>query len=579
VKAGRQLLALWAVLGTGALTAPSAHAGSYDVLSCSIDGGFSRNGAWVAQNNPAGNNAYRTDTSCPSAGNPLSVSLAPNTAFGNGTFAGLWLYAPPQTAITDYKVTIRHYWFAPPLSGYPTERTYTLASFGNVYYSGTGLFKLDDQDALSSEGHWYGYRGAHQSGATDTGLITVSRASSKRALAAPSAPYMTISAGCFTDDGSACSLGTDGAGNVGTAFLQLYGSRVTITDDTVPALTGPATDGLRAPGTRSGDEPLTFSATDNVGLRRAEIVDVTDAANPHVVASEDYATTQTAQKTRCDFTKPRPCPDLKNETIAASPAIAGKRTLLLRVTDAAGNQTVSLPFAITARGPVNGSGGGDGARLVAGFPGHAIRGRGKSRHRVGVLRPVKTVGWGHGALVRGILRNAARQPVGGADLRLLVRELKLGSRYTDRGGVTTASDGRFSVKITRGASRRFRIAYRAYAGDEHLAAKSDVTLKTKARITLRAPRRVGSRGTARFRGRLPGHPLPPRGVTLELQAYQPGRGWRTVKTTRTGKGGVYSTRYHFNSAGGLFTFRVRLRPNDSYPYARAASKHVRVRVG
>jgi hypothetical protein len=240
---------------------------------------------------------------------------------------------------------------------------------------------------------------------------------------------------------------------------------------------------------------------------------------------------------------------------------------------------VSLPFAITARGPVNGSGGGDGARLVAGFPGHAIRGRGKSRHRVGVLRPVKTVGWGHGALVRGILRNAARQPVGGADLRLLVRELKLGSRYTDRGGVTTASDGRFSIKITRGASRRFRIAYRAYAGDERLAAKSDVTLKTKARITLRAPRRVGSRGTARFRGRLPGHPLPPRGVTLELQAYQPGRGWRTVKTTRTGKGGVYSTRYHFNSAGGRFTFRVRLRPNDSYPYARAASKHVRVRVG
>jgi hypothetical protein len=68
-------------------------------------------------------------------------------------------------------------------------------------------------------------------------------------------------------------------------------------------------------------------------------------------------------------------------------------------------------------------------------------------------------------------------------------------------------------------------------------------------------------------------------VTLELQAYQPGRGWRTVKTTRTGKGGVYSTRYHFNSARGRFTFRVRLRPNDSYPYARAASKHVRVRVG
>jgi hypothetical protein len=128
---------------------------------------------------------------------------------------------------------------------------------------------------------------------------------------------------------------------------------------------------------------------------------VTDAANPRVVATEDYTSTQTAQKTGCEFTRPRPCPDLKSETIAASPAIAGKRTLLLRVTDAAGNQTVSPPFAVAARGPVNGSGGGDGARLVAGFPGHAFRGRGKKRHRVGVLRPTKTVGFGHGTTVRG----------------------------------------------------------------------------------------------------------------------------------------------------------------------------------
>jgi hypothetical protein len=217
-------------------------------------------------------------------------------------------------------------------------------------------------------------------------------------------------------DGTACSLGTDGTGAFGTAFVELYGSRVTNTDSSAPGLTGPTDDvGLRAPGTRAGDEPLTFSATDNVGIRRAEIVDVTDAANPRVVATDDYASTQTAQKTGCDFTRPRPCPDLKSETIAASPAIAGKRTLLLRVTDAAGNQTVSLPFAVGARGPVNGSGGGDGARVVAGFPGHAFRGRGKKRHRIGVLRPTKTVGYGHGTTVRGILRNAAGQPVGGAE--------------------------------------------------------------------------------------------------------------------------------------------------------------------
>jgi hypothetical protein len=56
-------------------------------------------------------------------------------------------------------------------------------------------------------------------------------------------------------------------------------------------------------------------------------------------------------------------------------------------------------------------------------------------------------------------------------------------------------------------------------------------------------------------------------------------GWRTVKTTRTRTGGVFSTRYRFNSAAGRFTFRMRLRPSASYPYARGTSKPMRVRVG
>ncbi len=563
-----------------ALGAPSAHAGSYAVYSCTIDGGSFGNNAWVVGNNPAGNAAYGADPTCAQSGDPLAVSLAPNTAYGAGTFAALWLYAPAQTTITDFKVVLRHLWFAPPLSGYPTERTYTLASFGDVFYSGTGLFRQADQDALSAEGHWYGYRGAHQSGAADTGAITLTRASSPRAMAAPAAPYLTISTGCYTDDGSACSLGTDGAGNVGTALVQLYGSRVTITDDTPPALDALAAGkGLLAPGTRSGDEPVTFTATDNVGIRRAELVDVSDAADQRVVGAEDYNAVPTDAKARCDFTRPRPCPDLKDETIAASAPVAGRRTLIVRVTDAAGNQAVSSPFVVTARGAVNGTGGGDGARLVAGFPGHTYRGRGKARKRVGVLRPTKTVGYGHAATVRGILRNAAGQPVAGAELRLLVRNLKLGSHYSDRGAVTTGADGRFNFGITHGASRRVRIAYRGHAGDAGLTAKSDVTFNTKARITARAPHRVRAHGVARFRGHLVGRPLPPHGVTLELQAHQPGRGWRTVKTTRTRKGGAYSTLYRFNSAGGRFTFRMRLRPNDSYPYARGTSRPMRVRVG
>ena len=498
--------------------------------------------------------------------------LAGGNAYSPGTFAGLRLNAPSGARITNYEVVVHHYWYAP---GPPDETTYELVSFGDAFFSGAGQFDPGVQAALDADGHrWYGLRAPGSSGAADSGVVTRTLSDSSISRTAGTASYMTMSAGCWAGSGG-CTLGA-----TANVFLELYGSRVTITDTTAPALTGPtAGDGLRAPGTRSGDEPLTFSASDNTGIRSAEIVDVTDADAPRVVAAEDYAATQTSQKRKCDYTRTKPCPDLTTETIAASPAIAGRRTLLLRVTDTAGNQTVSAPFAITARGPLNGAGGGDGARRVAGFPGHSMRGRGKSRHRVGVLRPTKTVGYGHGALVRGTLRNAAGQPVGGAELRLLVRELRLGSGYTDRGAITTSADGRFSFRITRGASRRVRIAYRAYAGDAGLAAKSDVTLKTKASITLHAPRHVRPHGTARFRGSLRGRPLPPRGVTLELQAHQPGRGWRTVKTTRTRKGGRYSTRYRFNSGFGRFTFRVRLRPSDSYPYSRGTSRDLRVRVG
>jgi len=572
VKAGRGFLALLAVLTAGALGAPLAHAGTYDVLSCTVGGTLYPNNAWAAANNPAGDGRYVTDATCPSLNDPLTTKLAGGNSFGNGTYSGLWFFAPPDTAITNYSMTVHHYWYAPG-NGAPDETTYTALTLGPTLVGGTGQFDGAIQQNLANEGHWYGFRSAGSSGAADTGVLTRTLSDSTAAKTQRTAVYMTVSAGCYNAAG--CTLGP-----TANVFLELYGSRVTITDSTAPALSGPtAGTGILAPGTRSGDEPVTFSAADNVGIRRAELVDVTDAANPSVVAAEDYNSTATVQNARCSFTKPRPCPDLKNETLAASPAIAGKRTLLVRVTDAAGNQTVSTPFAVTARGPVNGAGGGDGSRVVAGFPGHTFRGRGKARRKVGVLRPTKTVGWGHSSRVRGILRNAAAQPVAGAELRLLVRELRLGSHYVDRGAVTTGADGRFTFRIPRGSSRRYRVAYRAYPGDAGLTAKSDVSFNTKARITIHVPRHVRARGSARFRGSLPGRPLPPRGVTLELQAHQPGHGWRTVKTTRTRKGGAYSTRYRFNSAGGRFTFRIRLRPNDSYPYARGTSRARRVSVG
>jgi len=76
VKAGTHLLALVAVLGIGALCAPVARAGSYDVVSCSIDGGFYPNNAWGVSSQPAGDARYVADTSCTKPGDPLTTLLA-----------------------------------------------------------------------------------------------------------------------------------------------------------------------------------------------------------------------------------------------------------------------------------------------------------------------------------------------------------------------------------------------------------------------------------------------------------------------------------------------------------------------
>jgi hypothetical protein len=61
------LLAPLAVLVLSALCAPLAHAGSFNVFTCSIDGAFYPNRAWTSASNPTGNPAYQTDTSCPQA--------------------------------------------------------------------------------------------------------------------------------------------------------------------------------------------------------------------------------------------------------------------------------------------------------------------------------------------------------------------------------------------------------------------------------------------------------------------------------------------------------------------------------
>ena len=75
MKAGRGLLTLVVTLAAAALCAPMAHAGSYDVLSCTIDGGYHANNAWVAQQHPGRRRRATSPTRrARSSGDPLTVT-------------------------------------------------------------------------------------------------------------------------------------------------------------------------------------------------------------------------------------------------------------------------------------------------------------------------------------------------------------------------------------------------------------------------------------------------------------------------------------------------------------------------
>ena len=478
---------------------------------------------------------------------------------------------PTNTRITDYAVTLRQLYTAAGLNSNPNT-PYVMTTFGPYAFALAGNYDAGVIAYVTQDQHYWGAAGPIDK------TVTLSKADSPHSSGVQgTAQAMVVSAGCWQGRTAVCSLGASDA-----AQTQLIGSKVTIEDNVPPVMSGiQAGTGLLAPGVRSGAEPVTFSATDNSGIRRAEIVDVTDAANPAVVASEDYGSgPNTDAGTRCDYTRPRPCPDLKNETIAAPTPIAGHRTLLLRVTDAGGETTVSAPFSVQARGPLNGANGGDGARLVAGFPAKVFRGKGKKRHAVFVLRPSRTVSYGKGATVRGTLKGANGQPVSAADVRILVREARLGAQYVDRGGVTTGADGRFQFPVPAGSSRVLRLAYRAYMGDDAFVTRSTSTLNVRARIRARGPKHVP---LARHREvqRAPRRPPVPAARSHARPADLPA-GRRLARL-----------RHHAHSqerdlhrplplpAGepGRFTFRIRLRPNDAYPYSRGVSGRMRVRVG
>jgi hypothetical protein len=355
------------------------------------------------------------------------------------------------------------------------------------------------------------------------------------------------------------------------AEYWIHRSDIVLDDSKAPIFPATPTGGLTdSAKPQSGTQSILYSAQDEgAGVYEADL-----ELDGTTVAVRRFSDRSSACAK--PFVAAVPCPAKVDDTLSLDTNTVpnGAHTLRLVVKDATEANAVPYgPVKITIanakpaeRGPLNGQGADDAARLVAGFGRRA--------------RTRRLVRFGRRARIAGRLTNAAGAPIAGALLRVLTRSLRAGAAERDRGAVTTRSDGSFSYVVPAGPSRRVRFAYRSHVDDTAFAAVAGVVLRVRAGVVLRArPRRLRTGERVRIAGRLLGGPFPVAGKLVDLQARDAGA-WRTFATARTDRRGRFVYAYRFRRTFRItrYPFRVRVRPDASYPYSLGYSRAVRVTV-
>jgi hypothetical protein len=593
---GRWTWAAAVAVGASLVAAGPASAGTYDVVSCGAPGAGGVNRAWQVA--PDFTDAYwNITTSCPSLGaysEPNRNVVAPYF-----TGAGFQLDAPPG-AILDRMVIWRHgYRFNNELlvQGYRRDATVIGGPLGG-----------ETCTVQPGQTHCeFGAPGAMSAASRVERDLETTRVLYSAACA--------VEAGCRT-------AGADN--DFPLAGLSISGSVVTVRDEAIPALT--AGGDLLAGGWITTDAPLSFGATDPVGIRQARVL--VDGAPVHTV------------EPGCDYHLMAPCGQVAERAVALGAGLPdGVHTVSVEATDTAGNvartdHQVSadrLPPAIAfapsagrgrrvvvdAPDPGSGTVAGTievrrrgrfralrttlrGGRLIARMRGSragrtfratATDGLGRTAQIVGA--PVRlSAGFGprmregiNGGprgrpVVRGRLRAWRGRALAGQPIAVLTRLRVDGAAEEVAATASTGPGGRFRVRLPAGASRAVRVVSAGNGGLQ--AGLRRLRYRVPWSSTLRVRRSAIPRGGRLHlsgRLRLRGFTLPPSGTRVEMQAYERGR-WRVFATTRTrGKRAKWRASYRFGGGTGSFRIRVRIPHNGVVPLERGYSRSVTVRVG
>lgn len=357
--------------------------------------------------------------------------------------------------------------------------------------------------------------------------------------------FFSIGYVCVLD----CALREDGG------YLRVLEARFDVDDSTSPVggVIGSAADAQ----VWSGALHLRLNASDQgTGVARTVLLVDSAAAIEFPLMAGSCRDVGSDPNVR-EYSVPQPCPrqvDDRALDVDTAALPQGRHEVQIAVEDAAGNRTTVFgpvmrtiaangPIGpgsdLSLRGPANGEGASDQARLTAHW------GRRKQRSRL-----VSRFGRKH--VVYGRLVGSDGAPIANAALDVVSRTTAVNAReLAKRNGPVTRADGRWSMTLPRAVSSRdVAFRYRSHAGDTVATAIASVRLRVRAGLWMTIRPRVARRGQAiRFSGRLLGGPLPPGGKQVVLVARGSKGPWLRFNVVRTDAAGRFRATYRFQQTG------------------------------
>jgi hypothetical protein len=527
----RLLLALAALATLFALAPQSAAAGTYVMRSCNVPGQAPAPvGPWAMVPHP---NATSFDNCAQNGG--FGVTFPSTRRMTQGSAIDVGVAVPDSEP--DIELEQIHLWMVARLNG-----------------SGSPVFLPLDATTTAGSRQRTETWGPPGGSSLSQPIVTP--------IYSPDTRRFTAMLYCSTGSPDDCFLDS-------SRPLEVRGAQVTLRESRTPTvrITGGT---LGSGGPQSGTRSVGYDALDEEsGVAKVEIL-LDDA----VVKVRDLS----ANASYCPHESWNACSERLVEEVAVDTRAVsdGTYTIGVRVSDAAGNRTVSRSGQVVVQNATPNQPGAE--TPTPGAPpaeqsGMRITHMNSSR----TLVTERLIRYGSRATLRGVLRDAAGQPMPNTQLDVVMRTDRKNSWLRKVATRTTDSNGRFEYKTPSGPSRLVRFGYGATSAGSSYTFTHDVKVNVRSGVRMSRSRKSLRNGQRlRLYGTIQG--IKQRKV-VEIQVRK-AEGWDTIASVRSNSKGRWSWRYRFERTykPTRYQFRARVRTDEGFPYATGYSPSRSVRV-